>query len=108
MSYLSLLRLVAPETILAVSALVVLMADVLYLRDAELHVRMRVGAMVASVGCLAAIGWMLALPEFGSFMQGMLVLDAVRRVVRVGILVLAILTILVAGVLRAHRGSTPR
>lgn len=92
MSYLSLLRLAAPETLLVMTALVVLGADRLYLSELEPHVRVALGAMLASVGTLLAIGWTLAVPEFGSFLDGMLVLDPLRRVVRVGILVLAILT----------------
>lgn len=94
MSYLALLRLVAPETILALTALVVLAADLLYLREVEPRARVLIGAMLAGLGSLVAIGWMLALPEFGSFANGMLVLDPIRRVVRIGILVLTLLTLL--------------
>ncbi len=94
MSYLALLRLVAPETILAVTALIVLAADLLYLREVEPRTRALIGVMLAGLGSLVAIGWMLALPEFGSFANGMLVLDPIRRVVRIGILGLTILTLL--------------
>jgi len=96
MSYLSLLRLVAPETILAVAALVVLGADLLYLRGTEVQTRKLVGVMIASLGCLIAIGWMLALPESGNFLDGMLVLDPLNRVVRIGILGLTILTLVLS------------
>ncbi len=96
MSYLSLLRLVAPETILAVTALIVLGVDLLYSEDVELRTRLLVGALVASAGCLVAIGWMLALPEVGNFLQGMLVLDPLRRAVRIGILALTVVTVLLS------------
>ncbi len=96
MSYLSLLRLVAPETILALTALVVLAADLLYLKETEDPVRNLVGLMISGLGCVVAIGWMLALPEFGSYVNGMLVLDPIRRVVRIGILALTVLTLILS------------
>lgn len=96
MSYLALLRLVAPETILALTALVVLGADLLYLRELEVRTRKLIGLMLAGLGCLVAIGWMLAAPEFGNVMNGMLVLDPLKRVVRIGILVLTILSIVLS------------
>jgi NADH-quinone oxidoreductase subunit N len=93
MSYLSLLRLAAPEVILVVSALAVLAADLLYLREVEPRLRRLICAILSTAGCLAAAGWMLALPETGRFLEGMLVLDGLRRIVQLGILGLAILTL---------------
>ncbi len=62
-SYLELLKLAAPETILVLTVLVVLAADLLALRGLELRFRLLIGAMISCVGCAAAIAWMLALPQ---------------------------------------------
>jgi len=96
MNYLALLRLAAPEVILTVVALVVLAADLLFLREVESRFRLIVGAMIAGLGCLAAAAWIVALPEDGNFMRGMLALDPLRRVVQIGILLLTILTLLLS------------
>jgi len=63
MSYFELLKLAAPETIVLVTALAVLAADLLALRELEVRFRLAIGAMISGLGCLVAIGWMLALPE---------------------------------------------
>ena len=55
MSYLELLRLAAPETIVVLTALAVLATDLLALRELETRVRFVIGGMMAGVGCAAAI-----------------------------------------------------
>src|SRR5262245_13436372 len=96
MSYLELLQLAAPETIVVVTALVVLGADLLALRGLELRCRLGIGAMICCVGCVAASLWMVALPEQANFMQGMLEVDALTQFVKVALLVLAIFTVLIS------------
>jgi NADH-quinone oxidoreductase subunit N len=96
MSYLELLKLAAPETIVVIAALAVLAADLLTMRDLELRFRFIVGALISGVGCLAAIGWMLVLPQHANFANGMLVVDPLTQLVKVGLLVLAICTILIS------------
>ena len=49
-SYLELLKLVAPETILVLTVIVLLAADFLALRDLELRLRLLVSAMIAGTG----------------------------------------------------------
>ncbi|MGH7971474.1 MAG: proton-conducting transporter membrane subunit, partial [Limisphaerales bacterium] len=96
MSYLELLRLAAPELIVVLAALVVLAADLLAMRELELKFRLIIGAMIASAGCLVSIGWMLALPQQADFLQGTLVADPMRELVKVALLVLTIFTMLLS------------
>jgi len=95
-SYLELLKLAAPETILVVTVLVLLSADLLALRGLELRFRLLVSAMIACVGCAVAIGWMLALPQQATFLDGMLVVDPLTQLVKVALLLLTIFTVLLS------------
>ena len=75
----------------------VLAADLLALRGLELRFRLLIGAMIACVGCAAAIAWMLALAAArGSFLEGMLVVDPLTQFVKVALLVLTIFTVLLS------------
>ena len=96
MNYLELLRLAAPQVILVIAVLVVLAADLLGMRGLELRIRLLIGGMICTVGCLVAIGWMLALPQHADFLGGMLVVDPLREVVQIALLVLTILTVLIS------------
>jgi len=96
LNYLDLLRLAAPEAILAITVLAVLAADLLAMRGVELRIRLVIGGMISCVGCLAAIGWMLVLPQKANFLEGMLVMDPLRTVVQIALLILTIFTILIS------------
>jgi NADH-quinone oxidoreductase subunit N len=95
-SYLELLKLAAPETIVVLTALVVLAADLLALRELDTRIRFAIGGMIASVGCAAAIAWMLVLPEHASAPGGMLVVDPLTQFVKIALLVLTIFTVLIS------------
>lgn len=95
-SYLELLKLVAPETIVVLAALAVLAADWLALRELELRFRLAISALISCAGCLAAIAWMLLLPQQANFMQGMLVAGPLVRLVKVAVLVLTIFALLLS------------
>jgi NADH-quinone oxidoreductase subunit N len=95
-SYLELLKLAVPETILVLTVLVVLAADLLALRGLELRFRLLVGAMISCVGCSVAIAWMIALPEYASLFEGMLVVNPLTQFVKVALLVLTIFTLLIS------------
>lgn len=73
-----------------------LAADLLAMQEVELRTRLVIGGMISCVGCLAAIGWMLALPQKANFLEGMLVMDPLRTVVQIALLVLTIFTILIS------------
>jgi NADH-quinone oxidoreductase subunit N len=95
-SYLELLKLAAPETIVVLTVLVVLTADLLALRGLELRVRLLISAMIACVGCAAAIAWMLALPQQATFLEGMLVVDPLTQFIKAALLLLTIFTVLIS------------
>jgi NADH-quinone oxidoreductase subunit N len=96
MSYLSLLRLAAPETLVVVTALAVLAADLVAMRDLELRFRQTIGAMISCLGCVVAIGWMLALPARENVLEGIFVVDSLTQLVKVALLLLTIFTALIS------------
>lgn len=96
MSYLELLQLAAPETIVVVIALAVLGIDLTSMRGMETRLRFIVGGMVACVGCVGAIIWMLVVPAHGSLEDGMMVVEPLTQLVKAGILLLTIFTILLS------------
>jgi NADH-quinone oxidoreductase subunit N len=96
MSYLELLRLAAPETIVVLAALAVLAADLLALRDLEMPFRWLISGLIGCVGCVAAIGWMVALPQTANVISGMFVLDPVTQFVKIGLLLLTIFTVIIS------------
>ncbi len=95
-SYLELLKLAVPETILVLTIGVVLAADLLALRGLTLRFRLLIGAMFACVGCAAAIAWMLVLPQHATFLEGMLVVNPLTQFIKVALLVLTIFTIVLS------------
>jgi NADH-quinone oxidoreductase subunit N len=95
-SYLRLLQLAAPETIVVIAALGLLSADLLALRGLGRPVRRIICALIACAGCAAAIGWMAVLPEQANVMEGMLVVDPLTRLVKIGLLVLTVFTVLLS------------
>jgi len=93
--YIDLLKLAAPETIVVLAALLVLAADLIALRELELRFRLLIGALIACVGCVAAISWMLALQEHAN-LHGMLVVDPLTQLVKIAVLVMAVVTLLLS------------
>src|SRR5215469_13209683 len=96
MSYLELLKLAMPETIILVTALAVLAADLISLRELELRFRFIIAGMIACVGCVGAIVWMLISHAQANAFAGMLVVDPLTQFVKIALLVLAIFTILLS------------
>ena len=96
MSYLELLKLAAPETIVVAAALVALAVDLISMRGLEIRLRFIIGAMVTCVGCVGAIAWMLIMPEHVNAFGGMLVVDPLTQLVKVCLLGLTIFTVLIS------------
>ena len=94
-NYLELLKLAAPETLVVLAALTVLAADLVAMRDLELRFRLVIGGLISCVGCIAASAWMLALPQHAN-VHGMLVVDPLTQLVKIGVLAMAIFTILIS------------
>lgn len=96
MSYAELLKLAAPETIVVLTALAVLAVDLTSMRGLDARLRFTIGGMLASVGCAAAIAWMLVMPAHANALEGMLVVDPLTQLVKVALLALTIFTVLIS------------
>jgi NADH-quinone oxidoreductase subunit N len=106
LSYLQLLGLVAPETIVVITAVTVLGLDLLVMREHSLRHRFWIGAAFAAFGCILASAWMLALnppmhpvgENVGALplLSGMFVDDKLVRLVKVALLGLTVSTIAIS------------
>jgi NADH-quinone oxidoreductase subunit N len=96
MSYLEVLKLAAPETIVVLTALLALVVDLTNTRGLELRLRFWVAGMIGAVGCGVALAWALVFPACGDVGGGMMVVDSVTQLVKVGLLALTIFTVLLA------------
>lgn len=94
--YAQLLRLAAPEVILALAALVVLFVDLGWMRDVERTNRRLVAAAGTLLGCFAAGFWALRLAADGVAPAGMLVADPVTALVQCVLVALTAFTALVS------------
>jgi len=95
-AYLELFKLVVPETIVVLTVLAVLVADLWALRGLEARFRRTIGAMISCAGCVGAIAWMIVAQQQGNFAEGMLVVDPLTQLVKVALLVLTVSTILIS------------
>jgi NADH-quinone oxidoreductase subunit N len=93
-NYLDLLRLVWPEVIVVIAALIVLSADLMFLRTSETRLRGFIAALLSLVGCAAAIVWILHAPQSANVLDGMLVLNPLAQRMQIALLILTMLTIL--------------
>jgi NADH-quinone oxidoreductase subunit N len=96
MSYLDLLKLAAPETIVVLTALTVLVVDLTSTRGLEGRFRFIINGMIACVGCVAAIVWMLVMPAHANALEGMFVVDPLTQVVKMALLGLTAFTVLIS------------
>src|SRR6185503_2316983 len=96
MNYLDLIKLAVPETIIVLTALAVLAADLVAFRGLDRRFRFIIAGMIACVGCLGAIVWMLISHEHANAFAGMLVVDPLTQLVKISLLALTIFTILLS------------
>ena len=96
MNYLELLKLFAPETIVVVTALVVLAVDLTSMRELETRLRFSIGGMIASVGCAAAILGILVIPERANTVGGMMAVSPLTQHVKICLLALTVFTVLIS------------
>jgi NADH-quinone oxidoreductase subunit N len=96
MSYGELLTLAAPEAIVVIAALAVLVIDLTSTRELELRLRFSIGALVSCFGCVAAIAWLVVVPTVGQAGQGMMEVNALTQLVKIGVLGLTFFTVLLS------------
>lgn len=96
MSFLELFQLAVPETIIVVTALLILIVDVVSMRDLDLRFRFIISGMIACVGCVGAIAWILISHTHENAFAGMLVIDPLTQFVKIGILALTAFTVLLS------------
>ena len=96
MNYLPVLQLAAPETIVTLTVLVVLGADLTVLRGKSLAARFNIGALLSVLGCASAA--CLAFHRHGdaNLFNGMLVVNPAVDFIKVAILALTVFTILIS------------
>jgi NADH-quinone oxidoreductase subunit N len=96
MNYLDLLKLAVPETLVVLTALFVLAVDLVALRGVDRRFRFIIAGMIASIGCLGGIVWMLISHTNENAFAGMLVVNPLTQCVKIAILAMTIFTILLS------------
>ena len=94
--YFQILRLSAPETIVAATMLVVLGADLTVLRGKSLAMRFHFGAFLSILGCVSAAALAFTRHVETNLLDGLLVVTPATDFVKVALLVLTIFTILIS------------
>ncbi len=95
MNYAEIFRALIPETIVVVTALIVLGVDLITLHDASNQTRGRVGALLLGLGCAGAIAALAQTPSL-RLLDGMLVLDRTALYLKQIVLVLTIITAVIS------------
>jgi NADH-quinone oxidoreductase subunit N len=90
-NYAEIFRQVVPETILVVTALVVLAVNLIAKRSAD-----RMSAALSSLGCVVAIVWISMNPNRGNILDGMLVVDPLTQFAKQVLLGLTIFTAVIS------------
>jgi NADH-quinone oxidoreductase subunit N len=95
-NYSQLLQLVLPETIVVVTAFLVLAMDLLFLRRNTLRTRFTAGAWTAAIGCAVAIAYLLRFPQTANFLNGTLLSSPLTQRIQIALLALTALTLLLS------------
>ena len=96
MNYFEVLQFAAPETVLAITVLVVLAVDMIALRGESVARRFEVGATIAILGCLLAAIFTTSHHGQTDLLHGMLVADPLTNFLKGVLLVLAVFTMLIS------------
>jgi NADH-quinone oxidoreductase subunit N len=89
-SYTALLHLLLPEVILIVTALLVLAADLLIYRTAQMRTRFTTGAVISTIGCIGAIAQMVLAPQQANVFDGTLVIGPETQLIQIALLILTV------------------
>src|ERR1039457_6260479 len=95
-NYLQILQLAAPETIVTLTVLVVLGADVTVMRGKSIAARFKVGALLYILGCASAAAFAFTRHVEFNLFNGLLVVSQASDFVKVALLVLTIFTVLIS------------
>jgi NADH-quinone oxidoreductase subunit N len=90
------LRLARPEALLAGAALLIMAVDFLVLRRQPQWIRMGLLSWLAALSCAAAIVLMAYYPAFGRLPGGMMTINWTTQLVKMGLLLLSLFTILIS------------
>jgi NADH-quinone oxidoreductase subunit N len=106
-NYPELLWLTAPEIVVALTALLVLVLDLGLLRRSALAVRFGATTLMAGVGCFLALLVLLKFPAQGELAAGMLVVNPLTQLMQIALLAIAILIFLLVNSARftTHAGE---
>ena len=96
MNYMDLATLTAPEIILIVAALLILLVDLKLMQGRPIGRRMLVSASLTILACLGACGWICLKSDTGRFFGGMLVLDPLTQLIKPALLAMTVFTALIA------------
>src|SRR5271167_1190730 len=89
-----LLRLTAPEIVVALAGLLVLILDLGFLRRATLAIRFGAAVVSSCIGCAIALGVLVRWAAQGALPAGMLVVNPLTQLVQTALVILAILVLL--------------
>jgi NADH-quinone oxidoreductase subunit N len=105
--YSSLLRFTAPEIVMALGALLVLMLDLGFLRRSPMAVRFRWMSVAGCAVCIAALIVVHRMYVEGSLPAGMLLVNPLTQLLQMGLLILAILVLMLTASARftPHAGE---
>jgi len=92
LSYADLFILLVPEVAMTVAAFVALGLDLGLMRQRPVPMRLRMGAVITTLGCIAAGCWLLVFDQPGKYQDGMLVIDSLTRLIKAVILLLTAFT----------------
>jgi NADH-quinone oxidoreductase subunit N len=95
-NYLEVLRAAAPETVLAITVLVVLMVDLVAIRSESIGRRFQTGALVSIIGCLMAAVFTFTHYGHTDPLHGLLVVDPLTNFLKGVLLVLAVFTMMIS------------
>ena len=96
MNYSDLFVLVVPETLVVITAFVVLLVDLAEMRQRPVRIRMLTGAVIAVVGCLVSFYWLSQTGEPSKYFDGMLVIDPLTQLLKQIVLVMTVFTALMS------------
>ena len=80
-----LLRLTAPEIVVALAGLLVLILDLGFLRRATLAIRFRAAVVLSCIGCAIGLGVLVRFPAQGALPAGMLVVNPLTQLVQIAL-----------------------